>query len=252
MGWDGTRLSRILRGTYRISGDDVRKLARVMGVDDPEGVEEVARVAEEPPGKGWWAPYTGHVGQNYLDFVEMEAEAETIRMHHPVVIPGLIQSAGYAREILTRAATRERDPKEILISIRMARQEVLTRRDKPVDFHALVPEPALHAQFESGPTLMKDQLRKLIDASELPNVKLQIVPLSAHPAYVTKGPITLLTFQHPWSPVASVDNAMGGNHTEDPEQVEYLEADFDAISSVSYSADESRELLIKYLEGMHE
>lgn len=251
MGWSQARFSRVERGYYRVARDEVYDLCGKLGVDDPEGVEEVGRVAAESTGKGWWAAYASKVGQNYLDFIELESEAESIRIHHPVVIPGPIQSAGYAREILTRAAIREADRAEMLVSIRLARQEVLTRGDKPVQFHALVPEPALHARFESGPAIMRDQFRKLLDVSELPNVKLQIVPLSAHPAYVTKGPMTLLRFRHPWVPVASVDNPMGGSHTEDSEQVEYLEAEFDAIGSIALPVDESRELLIKYLEGMH-
>ncbi|MGX2996293.1 helix-turn-helix domain-containing protein [Streptomyces sp. JNUCC 64] len=249
MGWSQARFSRIERGYYRVSRDEVHDICAKIGVDDPEGVEEVSRIAEESPGTGWWASYSDRIGQNYLDFIELESEAETIRIHHPVVIPGPIQTAGYAREILTHTATREEGQGEMLVSIRMARQEILTRK-KPVQFHALVPEIALHARFGEGPGIMPDQLRKLLDVADMPNVKLQIVPITAHPAYVTKGPMTLLTFRHPWVPVASVDNQMGGSHTEGAEEIKFLNAEFDAVGSIALSVDESRDLLTEYLEGM--
>lgn len=250
MGWSQARFSRIERGYYRITRDEVHDICAKIGVDDPAGVEEVARAAAEPTGTGWWASYSGSIGQNYLDFIELESQAETIRIHHPVVIPGPFQSVGYAREILTRAAIRDPGKGEVLVSIRVARQEILAR-EKPVQLHALVPELALHASFAAGPGIMPDQLRKLIDVADMPNVRLQIVPLSAHPAYVSKGPMTLLTFRHPWSPVASVDNPMGGSHTEDADKFQVLEAEFDAICSIALPVDQSRELLAEYLEGRH-
>ncbi|MFI0776277.1 helix-turn-helix domain-containing protein [Streptomyces sp. NPDC021212] len=252
MGWDKTHLSRVETGQYRISADDVQTLCAHLGVDDQAAVDEVARVAEKPLGGGWWAPYAGRISDEYLDFIELEAEASSIRIHHPVVIPAPLQSAGYVREILTRAGTNlTLDRAEMLVSIRMARQEILTRVERPAELHVLVPEPALHATFDSGRTVMRDQIRKLIDATEMPNVKLQLVPLTAHPAFVTKGPLTLLSFRHPWVPVGSVDNPMGGTHTEEPEKVSWMEEEFDLISSIALPVDESRGRLNEYLEGLY-
>ncbi|XIG72767.1 XRE family transcriptional regulator (plasmid) [Streptomyces sp. SGAir0957] len=250
MGWDGTRLSRILRGTYRISGEDVRKLAAVVGIDDPEGVEEVARVAEEPVGAGWWAAYTGRIGQNYLDFIELESDAHELQIHHPAIVPGLLQSPAYVREMITRAPTAvSPEHAEMLVAIRQARQAVLT---KVARLHALVPESALHAQFDSGPALLRDQIRKLLDTSQMPNIELQLIPLTVHPTYGSNGAITIMSFKHPWSQVASVDSPMGGNHTEEAEQVGFLKKDFAAISAVALPVDKSRDVLNQYLEGTRE
>ncbi|OON71847.1 XRE family transcriptional regulator [Streptomyces tsukubensis] len=247
MQWDGTRLSRILRGTYRISGEDVRKLADVVGIEDPEGVEEVARVAEEPLGSGWWAAYAGRIGQNYLDFIELEAEAYELQIQHPVIIPGLLQSPGYVREMITRAPTAvSPEHAETLVAIRQARQAVLSKVGR---LHALVPESALHAKFESGPALMRDQIRKLLDASQMPNVELQLIPLTVHPTYASNSAITIMSYKHPWAKVATIDSPMGGNHTEDAEQVAFLEKEFAAIANIALPVDKSRDVLNEYLEG---
>lgn len=245
MGWSQARFSRVERGYYRIGRDEVLDLCAKIGVNDPEGVEEVARVAEETAGKGWWASYADKVSEAYLDFVELEAEAETIRVQHPKIIPGLVQAPGYVREM--HSSKRSKDP-ESLIAIRLARQEVLSR----AKFHGLISESAFHARFESGPDLMKDQLRKLIDASKMENVTLQILPLTAHPSYGANGATTILTFRHPWTPVASVDTSTGGSHMYDPDQVSYLEEEFDHLSSAALPADESRDLIKEYLEGLHQ
>lgn len=245
MGWSQARFSRVERGYYRITRDEVHDLCVKLGVTDPEGVEEVARVAEEPAGKGWWASYSDKVSEAYLDFVELEAEAETIRIVHPKVVPGLVQSPGYVREM--HSSARSNDP-ESLIAIRLARQEVLSR----AKFHGVIPESAFHARFEASPDLMKDQLRKLIDASKMENVTIQILPLAAHPSYGSNGAMTILTFRHPWTPVASIDNPMGGSHLYDPDQIAYLDAEFDNIASAALPVDQSRELMNTYLEGMHQ
>ncbi|MFD7334900.1 helix-turn-helix domain-containing protein [Streptomyces violascens] len=237
MGWIGPRVSKVERGIYKISAEDVRKLAAFYGIDDTTAIEEVARVAEEPPGTGWWRPYVGRVSDSLIDFIDLEADAVTVRMQHRSIVPGPLQAPGYVREMIGRAPMVVPDRAEMLVSIRLARQEILTRTEQPVKFHALVPESAFHATFESGPAIMRDQLRRLLDLSELPNITIQILPMTTHPAFGSNGASTILTFRHPWVAVASVDNAMGGTHTEDPDQVSYLAAEFERIASVALPDD---------------
>ncbi|MBK3572693.1 hypothetical protein JHN63_02405 [Streptomyces sp. MBT65] len=67
---------------------------------------------------------------------------------------------------------------EMLVSIRPARQNIL---NKATELHALVPESALHARFASGPSITRAQIRKLLYASEMSNVGLQLIPLTVHP-----------------------------------------------------------------------
>jgi len=41
---------------------------------------------------GWWAAYGERLSESYRDFIELEADAEAIRIHHPVIIPGLLRT----------------------------------------------------------------------------------------------------------------------------------------------------------------
>lgn len=252
MGWDTTRLSRIERGLYRISGDDVRDFCAKLGIDDMAGVQEVGEVADEPAGggNGWWRAYDGRVSESLIDFVQLEARARSISTHHPVVVPGLLQTPGYVRELLGRTPVAIKpDHVEMLVSIRLARQEILTRTENPVELHALIPESAFLAEFHSGPSIMRDQLRKLLDVAALPNVRVQILPLNAHCWHGSNGAMTILGFRHPWVPVVSVDNPMGGTHSEEPEEIDFMERVFEASASAALPVDDSREIITKYLEG---
>ncbi|MGW0032981.1 DUF5753 domain-containing protein [Streptomyces sp. NPDC003314] len=249
MGWDSVKLGRIERGLYKISYDEVREYVPKLGVTDEVGIEAVALAAEEPLGGGWWKPYENDISPALLDFVQLENRARTVRLQHRSIIPGPLQSASYVREIITRG-TSAITPKmaEVLVAVRLARQEILTRTDNPVELHAVVPESAFHAVFESGPVIMRDQLRRLIDLSGLPNITIQILPLTAHPTFGSNGASTILTFDHPWASVVSVDNPMGGTHSEEPKAVSYLENEFSGITSAALSVDDSRDLLTEYLE----
>ncbi|MFD5425496.1 helix-turn-helix domain-containing protein [Streptomyces sp. NPDC127084] len=251
-GIDFTRLSRLERAAYRVPAQDVRKLAAAYGINDERAVAAVAAAAEEPPGRGWWAPYKDRLAQPYLDFIELEADATDLRVHHPAVVPGLAQTPGYARELIRRSAQEVIEERaETLVAARLGRQEVLSRAPSQVRVRFLVAESALHAQFDTGPAVMRDQIDRLIDLSRRRGITVQILPLGMHPAYGSGGALTLLGFDHPWLPAASVDTPLGGEHTDDPAEVSRLEAEFEFIASAALSADESRAVLKAHLERVH-
>ncbi|MER6523030.1 helix-turn-helix transcriptional regulator [Streptomyces sp. NPDC001553] len=252
-GLDFTRLSRLERVQYRVPADDVRKLAKAYGVDDEQAVEAVVAAAEEPPGRGWWAPYVGLLGRPYLDFIELESDATGLRVHHPAVVPGLAQTPGYARELIRRSAQEVIEERaESLVAARLGRQEILARAGSRVQVRFLVTESALHAEFESGPEIMRDQIHRLLDLSQRPGITVQILPLGMHPSYGSNGALTLLDFDHPWLPAASVDSPLGGEHTDDPDEVTRLGAEFEFIASAALPADDSRGLLKAHLERVNQ
>lgn len=252
MGWNSTQLGRVERGLYRISEDELRELAEKLGVDDPVAIREAVAAAEEPPGTGWWSVYSKQLPPMYLDFIELEARAKTIRTYHPVVIPGLLQGPAYMRDMFTRvdSASLRRSQTlsaDLRLTIRVARQQVLSAETNEKT-HVLVPESAFHAHFESS-AVLRDQARRILDLTTLPNLTIQLVPLTAHPAFTGIGPATILTYEHPWPTVVSMDNVLGGSHTEDPDQVNLLEDVFDRIAEEALSVEESRKAFERYMKG---
>ncbi|MEU7031482.1 helix-turn-helix transcriptional regulator [Streptomyces sp. NPDC046275] len=243
LGWTQVNFSRIEQGVYNTTAGQVRELAALYKVTDPEVIEEVIRAAEDPYGTGWWSAYRGKVSQALLDFIALESEAKSIRVQHPAVIPGLLQVPGYVREMVKDEANRDQ-----LAAVRLARQEVLGRTDTPVGFHALISEAALYHRFPDRPEVMKEHLRRLLEVSDGERIAIQIVPLDAPAFAAANQAMTVLEFRKPWEPVVSIDDSLGGSLVEDAAKVTRLDELFYRVADMSLPADKSRDLIKAHLE----
>jgi len=96
-----------------------------------------------------------------------------LRLWSPVLVPGLLQTAEYARALFL-AAGPDGDTADELVVIRMGRQDILDRPDPP-QVVAVLDETVLHRLIGSPP-VMADQLAHLADVSERPNVSVQVIP----------------------------------------------------------------------------
>ncbi|WP_416969384.1 helix-turn-helix domain-containing protein [Streptomyces sp. 4F14] len=250
IGWDSTRQGRIERGTYRVSAEDIRKMLKAYGIEDEEAVHEMSAASNEPPRSGWWASYMGRISDALLDFIVLESRSTKIQVQHPAIIPGLLQAPGYVREIFNNPLHPDnRELSGMLSAVRMARQEVLYRPGAPVQLHALISEAALLHRFPNNPTVMKDQLRKLAEDTQRPNITIQIVP-SDVPAYTAANnqAMTIMSFRHPWPTTVSIDDSLGGSLLDDSIRVNALSVMFDAIADLALPADQSRDLINSHLE----
>ncbi|MEU6332771.1 helix-turn-helix transcriptional regulator [Streptomyces sp. NPDC047049] len=247
-GLDPTRIGRIEQGRYRITPEQITALMSAYGVDDEGAREELCRAAQEPPNAGWWTPYRTHLTTAYADFIALESDATSLRVQHPVVIPGLLQCPSYARAMLESSIhppTRERA--DTLFAVRMGRQQIINRPGTPVRLHAVVPEAAFRARFET-PTVIREQARHLLTLSEQENVTIQVLLLESPPNFGMYQAGTLLEFRHPWPAALSFDNWRGGSITEDADEVAAMETHFDQLSKIALSAEDSAEFLENQLQ----
>jgi hypothetical protein len=125
--------------------------------------------------------------------VDLEAAASLIRTYEGQLVPGLLQTEDYMRAVIAGSQLDEQaEEGERRVALRMARQTLLTRRDAP-RLWAVIDEAALRRPVGS-PEVMRGQLERLIDATKLANVVLQILPFvaGAHPGMV--GAFSILRF----------------------------------------------------------
>src|SRR5215469_14209185 len=115
----------------------------------------------------------GPVPRWFEDWLRAEGEAHTLRLWQPLIIPGLLQTAEYARALFLAAGTDDAKADE-LVAVRLERQLILDRADPP-HLVAILGESVLHRLIGSA-AVMSDQLRQLADMAERPNVQVQIVP----------------------------------------------------------------------------
>ena len=115
----------------------------------------------------------GPVPSWFESWLEAERAAHMLRIWQPLVIPGLFQTAGYARALFL-AAGADQDRADDLVTVRLDRQAILERPDPP-HVVAVVDESVLHKLIGS-PQIMADQLTHLAELAERSNITVQVVP----------------------------------------------------------------------------
>jgi DNA-binding XRE family transcriptional regulator len=109
----------------------------------------------------------------FADWLDAERQAHTLRIWQPLIVPGLLQTAEYARALFV-AAGEDADRVEELIAARLDRQAILDR-PKPPQVVTVLDESVLH-RLIGTPQIMADQLIHLAAVSERPNVTIQMIP----------------------------------------------------------------------------
>jgi transcriptional regulator with XRE-family HTH domain len=250
MGWNGPKMSKIENAVQAIRPGDLTELLKVYGVTDPEVCSVLETLRSDAAKKGWWQAYSGIVQPPYADYISLESDAEQVCAWTPLLVPGLLQSATYARETIT-GITTTRTPEEVaaLAEVRMARQSVLTRPGAPLELWAIIHEAALHQRFAARPATMREQLRKLLDASELPNVTVQIMPLdsTAHPGL--EGGFSLTKFRPPLPDVVLLENASSATYVEGEDAAPFERA-YERIRATALSVEDSLVRITELEEGL--
>jgi transcriptional regulator with XRE-family HTH domain len=180
LGWSIAKISRYENGAGSFPIDEVAKLLEYYHVPEPRR-GRLLTLAEDANQRGWWEEYADALPPEYLEFIGLEAEAESL-IHWAITgVPGLLQTEEYAREVhLSYQHTVPISPGliERRVRVRMIRQDVLTTREPPLELSVVLDESALLRQI-GGPKVMHAQLQRLVAVSELPNVELRILPLSS-------------------------------------------------------------------------
>ncbi|MQS39355.1 helix-turn-helix domain-containing protein [Streptomyces katsurahamanus] len=249
MGWDHTKLSKIEHARAHIAPRDIAPLMNGYGVTDEVVISALEALAKDAGRRGWWATYGDVAASGYTDLISLEADADSVRFYSPTLVPGLLQTGGYARQIIAATAvTRSTEEVEALAGIRIARQSVLSRLGKPLKLRVVIDEAALRHKFPGAADVMREQMTRLLDVSTNPNVIIQIMPLGAGPHPGLAGMFSIVGFQHPWPTVVHVESIRGASFVEGTDDVVIFENGFDRITAAALPVDESREVMKKIME----
>ncbi len=178
-------------------------------------------------------------------WVEAEREAHTLRNWEPNVIPGLLQTADYARGLVREQPGVTEEQLDELVAARLERQKILAR-DEPPLLWVLLGEGVLHYEIGS-PEVMRGQLQALVDASKRANVTIQVVPSSAgaHPGL--DGAFWIASYDG--SPDVVYLESVGEGHVSDrTEDVRAVTRAYDAIRAKALPDRASVELIMKVME----
>lgn len=174
------------------------KLLETFGADRQE-IDEFVDLAEQANKPGWWHSYRDAVPSWFTAYVSLEAGAQTLRTYEPQYVTGLLQTPDYAHAVL-RGGLPNGSEEELArrVELRLRRQSLLDREDAPT-LWVVMEEAVLH-RVVGGPHVMREQLERLLDVSELAHVSIDIVPFTAGAHVGACAPFTYFRFGEPELP----------------------------------------------------
>jgi transcriptional regulator with XRE-family HTH domain len=188
----GSKISRMELGRVSFKERDVADLLGLYGVDEDETSALVA-LAKEANSPGWWHKYGDVLPDWFQVYVGLEEAAQLIRLYEVQFVPGLLQTADYARAVI-RLGRPSAPADEVgrRLNLRLTRQEVLTKPSGP-RLWAVIDEAALRRPI-GGREVMRAQFARLIEAAREPNITLQVVPFRSGGHAAEAGAFTIMRF----------------------------------------------------------
>jgi transcriptional regulator with XRE-family HTH domain len=233
-----SKLSRMETGHGVATPRDIRDICSLYEVTDKAERERMLRLAAEGKQAGWWQSYD----LPYSTYVGLEAEATAISDFQSSVVPGLLQTADYARAGHEGAMPRlSSEEIERRIEAKLTRQALLGQDDPP-DFSAVLDEAVLH-RMVGGPAVMSAQLGRLIEATNRPKVTIQVIPftLGAHPG--VESNFNILEMPSPTPGVVFVEGLVGSIYLERSEELTRYRQIFERLQAIALSPKDTIALI---------
>lgn len=190
----------------------------------------------------WPLVNRGNFPSWFRGFVELEASATKIQSFEIMAVPGLLQIAGYARAMLQ--AGRHPDV-DVLVTARLDRQRILSRPTPPL-LWVVLDEGVLRRRIGSA-SVMRDQLKRLVQIAASPRIVLQVLPYDAGAHAGLDGPLTILSFAKDQD-VAYVEALGSGQLVTRPEDVDRCQLVFDLVRAAALSPEASAEVIAAMIE----
>jgi transcriptional regulator with XRE-family HTH domain len=238
-----SKISRMELGRVSFKTRDVEDLLTLYGVTDEAERTALVSLAREANVAGWWHSYSDVLPNWFPTYVGLEGAASIIRAYEVQFVHGLLQTEEYARAVVRRGmkGASEADV-ERRVALRLERQKHLVAENAP-DFHIVLDEASLRRPYGDR-EVMRGQLQHLIEISERPNVRLQIMPFSFGGHSGESGAFTILSFpESDLSDVVYLEQLTSALYLDKPEDVAQYEAALKELQSDSPGPDESRDLL---------
>jgi transcriptional regulator with XRE-family HTH domain len=233
-----SKVSRMETGRGVATPRDIRDLCEIYDVTDEVDRDRMMRLAHESKQQGWWHSHDLDFGT----YVGLEEAAVATRFYHSTIIPGVLQTADYARAV-HEAVVPELAPERIdeLVEVRMTRQRRLTR-DNPPRFTAVLDEAALH-RIVGGRQVMAEQLYKVLEMAARPNVEIQVLPydLGAHPAMESN--FVIIELPAPASDVVFVEGLIGSVYLDREYDLDRYHSVFERLQAIALDPKETADLL---------
>lgn len=194
--WSRSKVGRIETREQGVKTREVEQLLEVYNVTDEAlraWLFDLAATAHE---RGYWRVIEKDLPRDFHDFLHVEASLVALRQFETVLVPGLLQTADFTRALINGASPGlNSEDVERRVVARLSRQQVLNR-EEPLDYHVILDEAILERPVGTY-AVMRNQLRRLIEAADSDHLTLQILPKTIGASPAMDGPFSVLTLPEP-------------------------------------------------------
>ncbi|MFF5083697.1 helix-turn-helix domain-containing protein [Actinoplanes sp. NPDC000266] len=190
-----SKISRMELGRVSFKPRDITDLLVLYGVEDKEEHDRLLELTREANSPGWWRTYGDVLDSWFTNYLDLEQSAELIRTYEIQFVPGLLQTEAYASAVI-RLGHQGPGTTEVerRAKLRMARKQILTRPDAPKLWAVL--DEAVLRRLIGGREVLHEQILSLLEATENPNIRLQIIPFDSGGHAAAGGAFSILRFPH--------------------------------------------------------
>nr|WP_285567208.1 helix-turn-helix transcriptional regulator [Actinoallomurus iriomotensis] len=235
------------RGRTKFRSADFANLLTLYGITNQQDRTALLELADRSNDPGWWHRYADILPSWFEVYIGLEEAASSIRIFETKSVPGLLQTEEYARNaILLGHPLASGHEIEQRVGLLMRRQALLTA--PPPNLWAVVDEAALRRPI-GGRSLMRNQIKHLIDLSESCQTVLQIAPFHiGGQAVAGGGPFSILRFAEPDLPdVVYLKQLTSALYLDKRADVERYAAAMEQVACLSEPATKTTELLSRIL-----
>ncbi|KUN95475.1 helix-turn-helix domain-containing protein [Streptomyces caeruleatus] len=239
-----SKISRMELGRVSFKTRDVEDLLTLYGITDEQERASLLSLAREANVAGWWHSYSDVLPSWFPTYVGLEGAASLIRAYEVQFVHGLLQTQAYARAVVKRGMRgASAADVEKRVALRLERQKYLLDDSGAPEFHIVLDEAALRRPYGDR-EVMRGQLQHLIEISQRPNVRLQIMPFSFGGHSGESGAFTILSFpESDLSDVVYLEQLTSALYLDKHEDVTQYETALKELQQDSPGPDESRDLL---------
>jgi hypothetical protein len=248
-----TKISRLETAQSGIALGDLKLLLEFYG-DEPGHIEWMIALSRGNTERGRWVEHRAIVPTWFRPYLDLERDAEEIRLTEVEVVPGLLQTKAYAQALIEAKSLRaDTADSDAVVLARIERQEILDRDDPPT-VSAILSESCVRRMI-GGPSVMAEQLRFLIELSERPRVQIQLRPFEDGPdvgALVHRFVIMRIPSPGGSPPLEFVycEDLEDARYVDDPQVVRIYNAAWGAIQAAALSPTATRRMLAAMAQQM--
>ena len=247
---------RMEKGTTAVRGSDVRHLCDFYSAD-AELTGVLIGLARQTRAKGWWQSYGDAVPEWFELYVGLEAAATLIRTFSPTLVHGLLQAPAYMDSIMEadQPETSEQERRH-QVAVKTERRALLTRHFPPPPRLEVIIWEAVLRSPTNTPGALEQQIFHLLEAQQLPNVSVRVLPLAAgpHRASVT-GAFTILEFTadgvQAEPPTVYQESLTGALYLDRPHEARAYDAMWAGLADKALSEEESAKLMTAIMREMN-